>query len=61
MSTEIACYNFKSVGLMLKDKSKKLEMKKYALKFFAFPVLLQGAQKPTCVHSGEGKEYVPIL
>jgi len=61
MSIEIACYNFKCVGFMLKDKSKILEMKKYVLKSCAFPVLVQGAEKPTRSHSGEGKVYAPVL
>ena len=46
---------------MLKDKYKNLEMKKYAPKSCAFPVLVQGAEKPTRSQSGEGKEYAPIL
>ena len=43
---------------MLTDKYKKLELKKYVLKSCAFPVLLQGAQKPTRSYSGEGKKIV---
>jgi hypothetical protein len=46
MNIEIACYNFRSVRFMLKDKSKKLEVKKYVLKYCVFPVLVQGAEKP---------------
>jgi len=56
MSIEIAFYNFKSVRFMLKDTSKKLEMKKYVLKSFAFPVLVRGVEKPTRNYSGEGTE-----